>query len=93
MSFAIFAGAACGIATVGLSEWFLLRWIPRLNLPATTLSLVGLMLRSAWVLACMIAGMRSGVVEPKPFVLSLLVCYFAGLMFEARRYQNYFSRR
>lgn len=89
----LLAGALCGLGTVAVSEWLLWRWASRLKMSAISLSLAGLGARTVWVLTCLAVGLSYGLFEPKWFVASLLAVYFAGLLFEAGRYQGFIQRQ
>ena len=93
MTAAIIWGVAAGAVTFGISELLLKLWEKRPALDFWRVSLLGVIVRGAYVLGMLTFVVLSGWVEPAPFTMALVTVYFAAQVFEAFQYRKQIETR
>jgi hypothetical protein len=88
MTGAIVAGLVAGVATIGISELVLKVWASRPVEAVWKLTLVGVALRTAWVLSVLITFLAVGGENREAFVPALLAGYLGAQVWEGFRYQR-----
>ena len=88
MTVAAVWGLLCGAVTIGISELLLHCWGAR-PIPAFwKLSLLGVAIRTAWVLGALILVLTLTDLEPRAFTIALMATYLAAQVVEGIRYQR-----
>jgi hypothetical protein len=88
MTAAIIGGLLAGLATIGISELVLSLWGSRPAGAVWRLTLVGIALRTAWVLSVLITFLARGGEPRGGFVPALLAGYLIAQVWEGFRYQR-----
>lgn len=86
---ALIGGLTAGLATIGISEALMRYWSGRPLNAVWTIALIGIALRTIWVLGALVVVLANHLLEPIPFVVSLLLGYFVGQLLEGVRYQRF----
>ena len=89
----IIGGILAGLLTVVVSEWLLFRSRISAVKNFWKLSLVSSAVRVVCVVVTLVFGLQVRHLDPTYFTFVLLVVYFAGLLFEARRYNRWIETR
>jgi hypothetical protein len=93
MTAAIIWGVVAGAVTFGISELLLKVWGEYPALDFWKISLLGVIVRSGYVLGMLTLVVLSDWVEPAPFTLALVAVYLAAQVFEAFRYRKQIETR
>ena len=88
MTVAVVWGLLCGATTIGVSELMLHWWGERPTLSFWKLSLLGVAVRTIWVLAALILVLTLTDLEARAFTVALVASYFAAQIIEGFRYQR-----
>ena len=88
MTVAAVCGLLCGAATIGISELLLHWWGARPTPAFWKISLLGVVVRTVWVLGVLMAGLMLTGLEPRAFTIALIASYFAAQIIEGIRYQR-----
>jgi hypothetical protein len=82
-----------GLGALAISE-FLLRWWSRHpQAPALKIAMLGLGLRSGWILLALAATLESGRWQALPFTVALVAAYLTTQVIEGIRYQRFVASR
>lgn len=92
MTWQILAGAACGMASVAVSEAVLGLGPAMLKRSLFQSLAAGATLRTIWVLLLTVWAMGSASVDVRAFLPALMVGYLAAQVFEGVRYTRYFEQ-
>jgi hypothetical protein len=88
MTAAILGGLLAGLATIGISELLLKVWGANPVAAVWKLTLLGVALRTAWVLGVLTAVLARGGEHLSGFVPALLAGYLAAQVWEGFRYRR-----
>ncbi|MEZ5366206.1 MAG: hypothetical protein R2748_28685 [Bryobacterales bacterium] len=93
MTSALVAGLAAGLVTAVVSEALLKWWSGKPETPALKVVFAGMLIRTAWMTAALVAGLVSGLWEPKAFTAALLGTYLIVQIVEGIRYRRFVDNR
>jgi hypothetical protein len=90
---AVALGLLGGLATIAVSEFLLKFWGSGSAASVFRILVTGIVLRAVWIFGLLAAVAVTGALDPKPFVLSLLVGYLVAQVLEGLRYQRLIRTR
>ncbi len=93
MTVALAAGLTVGAAAALISELVLRHWRSNPGLPAMRVFLIGLALRTAWILAALIVTLAFGWFQGAAFPATLFATYLATQIWEGFRYQRFIQTK
>ena len=88
MMVAAVCGLLCGAATMGISEFLIGWWGARPTPGFWKLSLLGVVVRTIWVLGVLVLVLTLTDLEPRAFTIGLMASYLAAQIMEGIRYQR-----
>ena len=87
------AGLAVGAAAAVISELMLRYWRANPSLSAMRVVLTGLALRTAWILAALVATLAFGWFEGAAFPAALFAAYLGTQVWEGFRYKRFIQTK